>query len=39
MFFDVRLDGIVIAEFESRDVGAGVEEKRLAVASVLQVQQ
>lgn len=38
MLLDVRLDGIAVAEFESRDVGGGVEEKRLTMASVLQVQ-
>lgn len=39
MLLDVRFDGIVVAEFESRDVGGGVEEKGLTVASILHVQQ
>lgn len=39
MLLDVGLDGVVVAEFESCNVGGGVEEKRLTMASVLHLQQ
>ena len=36
--FDVRFDGVAVADFKRGDVGRGVEEQGLAVASVLQIQ-
>lgn len=35
MFFDVCFDGIVVAHLEGCDVGGGVEEQGLAMASIL----
>ena len=36
--FDVRFDGVAVADFERGDVGRGVEEQGLAVASVLRMR-
>lgn len=37
MLLDVRFDRVAVAEFKGCDVRGGVEEERLAVASVLEV--
>ena len=38
MGFDVRFDGVAVADFKRGDVGRGVEEEGLTVASVLRVR-
>lgn len=35
VFFDVCFDGVVVAHLEGCNVGGGVEEQRLAMASIL----
>ena len=36
--FDVRFNGVTVADFKRGDVGRGVEEEGLTVASVLRVR-
>ena len=35
VFSDVRFDGVIILKLEGRDVWCGIEEERLAMASIL----